>query len=379
MMDNHWQRSQGWSVPNPNVYPWLWSWDSCFHALVWDALHDQRAVVELIGVFRAQTISGFIPHINYEANPGAFASFWGIPGASTLTQPPMYGHVLATLAGHGHDVRSLVEPALRGMRRLFAARRTPCGLLRVLHPWESGIDDNPRWSAWQPDPWEPTGWHEVKGRLVEALVVDEGEAVASSAFDVCSASFNALVAWNAIQLAGLTNDDRLLREGRDLAENIDENWVDDLCTWADVMPDGTRGSSIRTLDALLSALVTTRSERAEAALHLTLEPASFGFPFGPAGVHRDEPSYNPTGYGRGSTWPNLTYLLWKAALERGHSDVARRLGRLLVEGAASSGLAEYWDPRNGDGLGAKPQAWSGLAILVPEDVGKTADATRCAD
>ena len=37
----------GFCVPNPTTYPWQWLWDSCFHAVVWAHLGDERAVVEL--------------------------------------------------------------------------------------------------------------------------------------------------------------------------------------------------------------------------------------------------------------------------------------------------------------------------------------------
>jgi hypothetical protein len=364
MMEQHWQPPFGWSVPNPEVYSWLWSWDSCFHALVWDALGDKRALTELSSVFRAQTRSGFVPHINYAADPTAFEEFWGVPGASTLCQPPMYGHVLAVLQMHGGDIGPLIEPALRGMRRLFEQRMAPCGLLRIYHPWESGIDDSPRWEAYQPDPWDRTAWYGIKGQLAGALLVEDGEAVASDAFDVCSAGFNALAAWTGRQLAAIAHDAELDRHAAALAARLDEQWDEKLLTWVDAAPDGASGSAVRTLDALLPALVTRHPARAESALRSVMDAKAFGLPFGPAGVHVDEPSFDPTGYGRGSAWPNLTYLSWAMARERGRREDAAQLARMLRAGAEASELAEYWDPRDGSGLGARPQAWAGLAIVT---------------
>jgi hypothetical protein len=35
LLDEHWDTARGYCVPNPTVYPHLWLWDSCFHAITW--------------------------------------------------------------------------------------------------------------------------------------------------------------------------------------------------------------------------------------------------------------------------------------------------------------------------------------------------------
>ena len=64
MMELHWRPTLGGTVPNATVYPWLWQWDSCFHALIWSRLGDARALQELRTVFSVQRPSGFLPHMN---------------------------------------------------------------------------------------------------------------------------------------------------------------------------------------------------------------------------------------------------------------------------------------------------------------------------
>ena len=44
--------------------------------------------------------------------------------------------------------------------------------------------------------------------------------------------------------------------------------------------------------------------------------------------------------------------------------VAADLAARLVAGAHRSGLAEYWHPDTGQGLGAVPQSWAALAAVV---------------
>jgi hypothetical protein len=369
VMDSHWRPDLGFTTPNATVYPWLWSWDSCFHALIWEALgRPDRAVRELEAVFAAQTAAGFVPHMTYGADPGRSEELWGRRGASTITQPPMYGHAIAVLHRHGHAVDHLLAPASRALRHLLEERRAPCGLVRILHPWESGIDDHPRFAAWQPDPWDREAWASIKVELVRDLLVVEGEAVASASFDVCPAGFNALVAWNGMQLASVTGDEALFAAAEDVSIALDQTWDGRRLTWCDADPTGRPGSGVDTIDALLTALVTADAGRAEVAIAAAVDPQRFGSPFGPAGVATDEGAYAPDGYGRGATWPHLTYLLWVAALASGLVGEAAALGRLLVAGASRSGLAEYWDPRDGTGYGARPQSWTGLAAVVADSL-----------
>jgi glycogen debranching enzyme len=99
---------------------------------------------------------------------------------------------------------------------------------------------------------------------------------------------------------------------------------------------------------------------------LLLDDGSYGGAFGPAGVHRSEPTFDPSRYWRGPAWPQLSYLLWLAQVRGGNVGVAAALGDRLVRGAAESGLAEYWNPEDGAGLGAVPQSWAGVCLLVTD-------------
>lgn len=364
VMELHWRADHGYTVPHSRTYPWLWLWDSCFHALIWDALDDDRALTELTSVFRWQHRDGFIPHMaNFPAG-SATAEMWGAAGYSAITQPPMYGHALRVLASHGRDVQALAEPAVRGLGHFFERRRAPCGLIRSYHPWETGADDSPRFDFGRRPPYHRPRWDAIHHKLVGALELRDGEAVGSRAFDVCPAGFNALVAWNAREAAEALGDRGLLAEAASLSESIDAvMWSEELGTWRDVQPDGSPASGVQVVDALLPALVTTDQQRAARVLDLATDPAGFGQPFGPAQVHPAEPTYEPDQYWRGPAWPSLTYLLWRAADQRGLAIEAARLAGMLREGAAASGFAEYWNAATGAGLGAIPQSWACLAII----------------
>jgi glycogen debranching enzyme len=156
----------------------------------------------------------------------------------------------------------------------------------------------------------------------------------------------------------------MLAAADDLAGLLDERWDDTLRTWVDAGPSEASSGRIRTLDALLPLLVTARVDAVESVLADLVDDAAYGGGFGPAAVHRDEPTFSSTTYWRGPAWPQLSYLLWLAADRSGHRDPANELAQRLVAGATTSGFAEYWEPDTGEGLGARPQSWTTLAAVV---------------
>lgn len=368
VLEAHW-RDEGFCVPHLRTYPYQWLWDSCFHAVVWCHLgeHD-RAVAELRSAFRHQHDSGFVPHVQYGADD-RLADFWGCRWTSSITQPPMYGHALAVLARSGGDVPvDLLERATAGLRFLLdsRARDDRSGLVTIVHPWESGADDSPRWDRWCGESFDPARWYRVKGELLTTVVRDRGGSpLANPGFGAAPAGFNALVAFNALELSELTGDARLRAAAQELGDALAQRWSTSEETWIDAGPAALNSGRIRTLDALLPVLVDTG--RTEEVLGRVVDDRHYGGWCGPAGVHREERVFDPRAYWRGSAWPQLTYLLWVGASRAG-APVGSELARLLVRGATASGFAEHWHPLTGEGLGAAPQSWAGLAAVVAADV-----------
>jgi hypothetical protein len=354
VLDAAWDPA-GYTAPSPERYPWQWLWDSCFHAIVWAELGDERGLVELTRLLDAQDDDGFIPHVIYAPHVSPHADFWGRAGTSSITQPPMHGHALAELVRRGVDVPDrLLERATAALGYLLHVRRRhPSGLVCLCHPWESGADDSPRWDEWYGD-----DRYQAKGTLLRAIERTPGGApVDNPAFDVACASFNALVAFNGRELASLTGDGSLLAEADALVDALDAQWDPDLRTWGDA-----GGSSIRTLDALVGALVSDR--HAETALAELVDPSAYGGAFGPAGVHRGEATFDAHSYWRGSAWPQLSYLLWVAATRRGADDIAATIATSTVSAVDRSGFAEHWGADDAAPLGAIPQSWATLALLM---------------
>ena len=116
--------------------------------------------------------------------------------------------------------------------------------MNVLHPWESGADDSPRWKPWSVAGTHDAEWRNEKDRFVTAARVNEhGGAVSNPLFSVAPASFNALVAFNAREIADVSNDTDLREEAIELARALDDHFDADSVTWADTASD--RGPTSR--------------------------------------------------------------------------------------------------------------------------------------
>jgi len=168
------------------------------------------------------------------------------------------------------------------------------------------------------------------------------------------------VAWNALELATVTHDGDLVTAARELVDAVDDRWDAHLVTWIDDGPTAAGSGRIRTLDALLPALLCPRPE----VFAEVLDPGAFGAVCGPRGVHRAEPTYEAEGYWRGPAWPQLTYLLWLAATSSGSEVTGSALARSMVTGVERSGYSEYWVANTGAPLGAVPQTWSNLVLRM---------------
>lgn len=368
LLETHW-RPEGFTMPNAGTYPWQWLWDSAFHALVWCRLGDERAMTEIRSLFTFQTERGFVPHMNYLPDPSAAVEVWGRSGASTITQPPMYGHAIAELMASGMDVGGeTVAAAERGLQFLFDhRRRTDSGLIELVHPWESGCDDSARWDAALDEPWSRDRWREHKWKLVGTVITDdEGGAIANDEFAVGSVGFNALVAWNAMELVAVTGSDRLRASAEELAQIVASRWDADLRTWIDGGALEATTGRVRTLDAHFALLVDAEAGHAEPGFADLVDPEAFGALHGPAGIHRSEPSRDPLTYWRGPTWPQMSYLLWVASVRADRHAIAASIASSLRSGALTSAMAEFWHPDTGQGLGAIPQSWAALAAIVTE-------------
>ena len=372
VLEAHWDPERGHSYPHTSRYPHQWLWDSCFTAICWAALGDGRAVGELESALSDQLPDGFVPHMRYA---GPTIDRGPLRHVSSFTQPPVYAHAAASLVRHGLELAAgQVERIERALRFLWTRRRAADGLVFIVHPWESGADDSPRWDSWIAGDWRPLRWDRRRWTDLDLRLVEEarynhhGAAVASTAFQVAPAAFNALAGHAAAELAGLGGDAGWKALAAELGTVVDARlWDDREGLWSDApMVGGGASAAVPTLDGVLPALVTPDPAKAGRALDQLLDPSRFAAPYGLAYVARDHPKYQPDAYWRGTAWMQMNYLAVLAARRWDRRDVVDQVVEMSRRGVAAADFAEHWNPETGEGYGATPLTWSALVVALDE-------------
>ena len=153
----------GSTVPTASLYPHQWSWDSAFNAIGWAHIAPRRAWAELSGLLGAQWADGRVPQIVFDPAVPEDAYFPGPwywrpmppsgppPGVRTsgIVQPPMHAGAALAVAGHDASALARLYPRLVRWHDYLWERRlvAPYGLIAIVHPWESGLDNSPAWDA----------------------------------------------------------------------------------------------------------------------------------------------------------------------------------------------------------------------------------------
>ncbi|MFC6087943.1 MGH1-like glycoside hydrolase domain-containing protein [Saccharothrix lopnurensis] len=405
------------TVPTGALYPHQWSWDSAFIAVGLAHVDPGRAFAELAALHEAQWRDGRVPQIVFNPAVPEDAYFPGpaswrplpphgpAPGVSTtgLVQPPVHAAAVLAVAerhpGAATDaaLRHLYPRLARSHDYLFERRRVASGLVAVVHPWETGLDNSPAWDeplrAAGAGPVEavpglrrdlrhaeaghrPTDQDYARYLAVVAAYRDRGYAdddLTDLPFCVVDPLFCAVLAWSEHALAGLArrvgaDPGRHVERAGELAHQVHARLFDPALGCYAAL-DARTGRTVprRTVAGLVPLLLPDLPAGRRSALLATLTGPAFGL--GSPGV-RGVPSYDltapdadPRRYWRGPTWMNTNWLLWTALRDHGEADLARRLAADAVDLVAGAGFREYFHPLTGEGLGADDFSWTAALLL----------------
>ena len=349
-------------MPNGAVYPFQWLWDSCFHAVTWAVLGEgDRARRELAHLFRTQSPLGFVPHVDYEHDPAHHAGVLAARG-------PVVDHPAADVRPRrGRAARRGVRRRRPGRARRPAGSRScstsapaSTGWSRCAIRGRAAATTAPGGTTGAPVAGTRRRWYDVKGELVATVEhAPDGSPLANPSFVVASCGFNALVAFNALELASVTGDRRAALRGA-------TRWS--TSSTAGGTPSCARGSTpatarptsgrMRTLDALLPVLVSGRADAVDGGVGELLDPAAFG------GGVRSGRCAPPRAVVRGphllagpGVAPAHLPDVGRGPASGEQAEAAAALGRDARRGArVASGWAEYWDADDGTGLGCRARS-----------------------
>ena len=393
----------GYTVPTQGLYPFQWLWDSGFVALGWAVLEEKRAFDELETLFRGQWENGFLPHIVFHRDdPGYFPGpeVWGTgrePRSSGITQPPFLApvvlHLVRASGEKGLAWARKLYPRLLALHRFLHLHRDPegTGLVAVLHPWETGMDNSPAWDLplkrvpRHPLPSEarrdtkhvPPGERpQLKDyerylylvSLFRRLGYDPGFCYRESPFRVVDVGFNALLLFADEALAelaqllgenpseprgwwqkGLSALEALWEEEAGLYRSLD------LCSGRRIPRDTSAGFL-----PLLLPLPRPRVERLMATFRAWMGEARYLFP----SVLPSAPYFEAKRYWRGPVWAPVNWLLAWGLVRHGFPKEAARLREDFLALVERSGFREYYHPLTGEGLGGQGFSWTAALYLA---------------
>ena len=357
-----------YTEPSPGRYPWQWYWDSCFAAIVWRRFDRARARRELESLLAAQRPDGFIGHTIFWHRPVDLPRllFYNVATRSSFQtetiQPPLLAWAWRIAVGDPGEEPRIARQVewLRDNRDLEGD-----GLLWIVQPDESGLDASPKF-----DPvW---GWR-ANGRLGFPLLVHRNRRLgwearrirAAGEPVVCEVLANTF--WSlSLQALGRTSATPAL---------VERLWDEQLGLFFDeAQPQGgmVRVKTWASLAPLALPDLPEAIGRRLVEEHL-LSEGEFWTPVAPPSVAVGERGYEPGGgrgpvrrYWRGPTWVNSAWMVWLGLLRLGYEREAEQLAMGVIAAAAREGLREYYDPRDGTGLGAKDFTWSALVAELAD-------------
>ncbi len=404
------------TTPSPGQYPHQWNWDAALIALGWAHFDRTRARTEIRSLLRAQWRDGMLPHIIYHQGasdyfpPPAFWQTEGLPhgGAvlsSGLTQPPVVATVVRRLYERYPDpdmlsfVRELF-PKIRAWHRWLHLTRSidDSGLPCLIHPWESGTDNSPRWIAVL-ERLEPHDLPEYTRRDTRHVQVHERPRPEDYERYVFLIDQGRRVGWDPARL--LTGhpflvqdvlfcsilyraDQDLLALARTLGEDTNEIeqyladaragfdarfWNDARGLYLDYDVRARESIPVNTL-ATFMPLYAGLAAPAQAQ-RLLSEHWNNPVEYAPAADSRyilpstakNEPHYDPRRYWCGPVWVITNWFLADGMNQYGMHQVAAQLRADSLELVRAHGFREYYDPRDGTGAGAADFSWSAALTL----------------
>ncbi|HET9002261.1 MAG TPA: trehalase family glycosidase [bacterium] len=401
----------GYTKPSPRLYPHQWNWDSAFAAIGWAHVDWARAVREVDSLLAGQWINGMLPAIRYNPDTADYfpgPEWWpnvpvrrsgeitnGIAQPLVLPTAVYLAGLLQPVEGVRHEWWARIFDPLRDALLYFPRHRTVGGspLVAIIHPWESGLDNSPRWDFAVRKGYRPSRPYRRRDTtvvhaaerpvdadydfymyLVEQIAAsgyEGGARLAEAPFAVYDALFNAIWYLAAVDLnriahavgkaAALSETDlhafhdayhaTLWNEGAGLFRDYD------VTGQAQIPVDTVAG-----LGAIWGGLVDAGQAASILAQYQSRSAGCRMVPSTPP----TEPAFDPARYWRGPAWVNTNWFLARGLEALGLRTEARGLADATLDLVRSAGIYEYYHAYTGAGLGGSEFTWTaalGLDLL----------------
>ncbi len=405
-------------IPAPGLYPHQWLWDSCFVAIGQRHYDVPRAQQELISLLRGQWHNGMLPHmiLTRDFIGKQSAGFWQSSlsiqspddyATSGITQPPMLAEAVVRVGELLTKEERLIWykkmfPALLAFHKWLYKERDfdKSGLISLVHPWETGLDNTPPWIAEINNYGMPFWIKTIKATRLDALLtyfrsdrklVLPGQRLSTidglllysmqrkllrnhykvgpnknpTRISIIDINYNSILIRANSHLSNIARSLNI-KLPKNLTTNIENTKASleqlwDPYTSQYYSKNTTTGklikvSSIGTLLPLYAGSIP--KERAKILVELLKSKHLFGTSYPVPTVPVNSEWFKEHLYWQGPSWINTNWLIIDGLKRYGFDDEAEQIRQQTLGMVAKSGINEYFSPKNGTPAGAQNFSWT---------------------
>ena len=419
------QNDRGLYTIPAEPYPHQWLWDSCFIAIGQRHYDVERAKLEILSLLRGQWSNGMVPHMilsrgrEYRRDQNLWRS-WVSPFApdkvktSGITQPPMIAEAVVRVGQKLKIVERRswyrqVWPNLLAYHQWMYRERDPHneGLVLQIHPWETGLDNNPAWmselqnhllppwirviratkldviiSLFRRDTWQHHISDGQRPTTVEALALFDAQRrlrrkayntsaiLDHSLFAIEDLTFNSILMRANEQLLEIARGigahvPKELRQSMELTvksfEQLWDPYTEMYYSRDFVTHRLLKEPTVASLMPLYAGRIS--KERADALVKLIENDHLFGPAYPIPSTPLNSPWFNPERYWQGPTWFNTNWLIIDGLKRYGYHHHAAALTEVMLELVREHGSREYYNPLDGSPLGASDFGWTAALTI----------------
>jgi glycogen debranching enzyme len=377
--ENYGLKYRYYKPANTKYGPHQWLWDSGFHMIVWARRNPENAIADLRTMLSLQQRDGFVSEINkwkglLSRGERISGKFYSRPEFVDLTQMPVLAFALRSIWNATKDITLLREfvPKLVSYWTWWLRERDRDGdhLVSIIHPWESGIDASPCY--------DPV--HRVHNpsyfRLYPKFMIlnlkhkfltkwNQQKILRREWFNVKDVGVNSVYAagWGILADLAATYDESLAKQCR--ARQVEcerailhKCWNRRLGRFVSIYHKWGQEwvTPIETIQVLMPLVLDTIPGQIQESILKSqiLDEKKFWTPYVFPSVAYSEPTFNPHSsrlLWRGPVWPSTVWIVMQGLLKHQHRTLANRILDNWVALYMKSGVWEYYNPINGQGLG----------------------------
>lgn len=412
-----------YTIPAEGLYPHQWLWDSCFISIGLRHIDVDRAQTELLSLVRGQWANGMLPNMIFSNEPEYHRDrnvwrSWISPespdgvATSGITQPPMLAEAVWQVGqklslAERRSWYKLMLPNIIKYHEWLYSDRDPHGegLVLLVHPWETGLDNTPPWTHELHEHLMP-GWiRAIRWTHLDAIIgffrrdrhyIPPGQRLSTletlSYFDaqrrLRRKAYDSMkiIDHGLFSIEDLTYNSIFIKANarlRDIAKSIRQELPEELLANMEKSEKALEGlfdpynKSYWSRDFVTHRLLkepsvaalmplyagTVSKERAEHLVRLLENEHVFGPAFPVPSVPLDSQDFDPFRYWQGPSWVNLNWLIIEGLKQYGFNSHADALTETTLEMVQRYGMAEYFDPNTGEPLGAQNFSWTAALTL----------------